>query len=264
MWASAAYRHNSGMTPRSVLALAAVLPIATIFLASCSGATPPAASPAPAAPAKDTAAACSAEVALNATIPPGIDPDGPAPSAAEMQAWAASVATPYATLRDNAPESLSSSIAVLGGLIDQAKQGNRIDVSDQATTTASNTVDGWVHDNCGFQTLDLTSTGGKLGPTPSTLKPGPVSLRFSSTGDPAAFVLLLARIRDGQTATAADVDSGKAEFDKVAEVVGAAQPNSSAPAYGTATVTPGHYLLVSPLGQPPSFTGSASLDLSVG
>jgi hypothetical protein len=260
---SAAYRHNSGMTPRSALALVAVLPIATVLLASCSGAAAPAANPAPAAPAKDTAAACSAEVALNATIPPGIDPDGPAPSAAEMQAWAESVATPYATLHDNAPESLSSSIAVLGGLIDQAEQGKRIDVSDQATTTASNAIDGWVHDNCGFQTLDLTSTGGKLGPTPGTLKPGPVSLRFSSTGEPAAFVLLLARVRDGQTATAADVDAGKAEFDKVAEVVGAAQPNSSAPAYGTATVTSGRYLLVSPLGQPPSFTGSASLDVTV-
>lgn len=258
------------MTPRRTPACVAALPVAAVLLASCSGApsapaTPaaPAANSAPSAPAKDTAAACSAEVALNTTIPPGADPDGPAPSAAEMQAWAASVATPFATLRDNAPDSLSSSIAVLGGLLDQAKQGKRIDVSGETTTTASNTIDGWVHDNCGFQTVDLTSTSGKLAPAPGALKPGPVSIRFASTGDPAAFVVLLARVKDGQTATAADVDGGKADFDKVADVIGAAQPTGSGPAYGTATLKSGRYLLVSPLGQPPNFTGTTSLDVTV-
>jgi hypothetical protein len=260
------YRHNSGMFSRRTRALVAALPIATVLLASCSAAPAPAANPAPAAPAaptKDTAAACSAEVALNETIPPGADPDSPAPSAAEMQAWATSVATPFATLRDNAPDALSSSTAVLGGLIDQAKQGKRIDVSDDAVTKASNAVDGWVHDSCGYQTMDLTSTGGKLGPAPAALKPGPVSIKFSSTGDPAAFVLLLARVKDGQTMTAADVDAGKADFDKAADVIGAAQPSGTEPGYGTATVKSGKYLLVSPLGQPPNFTGTTALDVTV-
>ena len=50
-------------------------------------------------------------------------------------------------------------IAVLGGVLDQAKQGQRIDVTDPKITTASNAVDAWVHDSCGFQALDLTSTG---------------------------------------------------------------------------------------------------------
>jgi hypothetical protein len=121
-----------------------------------------------------------------------------------------------------------------------------------------------VHDNCGFQTLDLTSTGGKLGPAPTALKPGPVSIKFSSTGDPSAFVLLLARVKDGQKAAAADVDAGRADFDTIAEVVGAAQPTGAGPAYGTATVTAGHYLLTSPLGTPPNFAGTASLDVTVG
>jgi hypothetical protein len=251
------------MFSRRTRALVAALPIATVLLASCSAAPAPAANPAPAppaAPAKDTAAACSAEVALNETIPPGADPDSPA----EMQAWATSVATPFATLRDNAPDALSSSTAVLGGLIDQAKQGKRIDVSDDAVTKASNAVDGWVHDSCGYQTMDLTSTGGKLGPAPAALKPGPVSIKFSSTGDPAAFVLLLARVKDGQTVTAADVDAGKADFGKAADVIGAAQPSGSEPGYGTATVKSGKYLLVSPLGQPPNFTGTTALDVTVG
>jgi hypothetical protein len=254
------------MPTRHIVAFAAALPAA--LLVACSAPPSPAAAPAaPAAPAaaaaKDTAAACTAEVALNATVPPGADPDSPAPSAAEMQTWAASVATPFATLRDNAPATLNDSVAVLGGVLDQARQGQRVDVSDPKTTAASNAVDAWVHDSCGFQTLELTSAAGKLGPAPAALKPGPVSIKFTSTGDPAAFVVLVARIKDGQQATAADVDAGRADFEQVAEVVGAAQPTGPEPAYATATVTAGRYLLTSPLGQPPNFGGTASLDLTV-
>ena len=180
-----------------------------------------------------------------------------------MQAWAASVAAPYATLRDNAPATLNDSVAALGGVLDQARRGQRIDVGDAKTTAATTAIDAWVHDSCGFQTLDLTSSGGKLGPAPVGLRPGPVSIKFDSTGDPSAFVVLLARVKDGQRATAADVDAGRADFDEVAEVVGAAQPTGPGPAYGTATVTAGHYLLTSPLGAPPDFAGTASLDVTV-
>src|SRR3954447_23308928 len=179
---------TSGMTLRHIAALAAALPAAVLVACSATPApqapaAPAAAPPAPAAqaaPAKDTAAACNAEVALNATIPPGADPDPPAPSAAQLQAWATGLATPCATLRENAPDSLHDSVAVLGGVLAGAKQGQRIDVSDPKVVAASNAVDGWVHDNCGFQTLDLTSTGGKLGPAPGLLRAGPVSIKFTT------------------------------------------------------------------------------------
>ena len=248
------------MIPRQLLLLAAAVPAA--LAVSCSAA-PAAPSAAPAAPARDAAAACTAVVALNATIPPGADPDAPAPAPAEMQAWAATMAAPYATLRDNAPATLNDSVAALGGVLDQARRGQRIDVGDAKTTAATTAIDAWVHDSCGFQTLDLTSSGGKLGPVPAGLRPGPVSIKFDSTGDPSAFVVLLARVKDGQKATAADVDAGRADFDEIAEVVGAAQPTGPGPAYGTATVTAGDYLLTSPLGAPPNFTGTASLDVTV-
>ncbi len=96
------------------------------------------------------------------------------------------------------------------------------------------------------------------------LRPGPVSIKFSSTGSPAAFVALPARVKDGLRATAADVDAGRADFDKVAEVVGAAQPTGAGPAYGTTAPTAGRYLLTSPLGEPPNSAGTSSLDLTVG
>lgn len=248
------------MVSRRLLALACAAPVA--LAASCSAAPSPAA--APAAPVKDTAAACAAVVSLNATIPPGADPDGPAPTAAELQVWAATMATPFATLHANAPDTLRDSVAVVGGLLDQARQGRRVESGNEQSNAATNAVDGWAHDSCGFQTLDLTSTGGKLGPAAGTLRPGPVSIKFSSTGSPAAFVVLLARVRDGVQATAADVDAGRADFDNVAEVVGAAQPTGAGPAYGTVSLTAGRYLLTSPLGDPPNSAGTSSLDLTVG
>jgi hypothetical protein len=258
MWRRVARSHTSGMTLRPIAALVAALPAAV--LVACSATPAPAA---PAAPTKDTGAACNAEVAINAAIPPGADPDSPAPSAAAMQSWAASVATPFATLQANAPDTLRDSVAVLGGVLAEAQRGQRIDVTDPKTAAASNAVDAWVHDNCGFQTLDLTSSGGKLGPVPAELEPGPVSIKFTASGEPRAFVVLLARVNDGQRATAADVDAGKADFEKVAQVVGAAQPTGAGPAYSTSTVTAGRYLLTTPLGAPPNFTGTASLDLTV-
>jgi hypothetical protein len=256
-----AARDASGMTFRRTLSLVAALPVATVLLASCAGSPAPAS--APVAPAKDTAAACSAVVSLNAVAPPGTDPDDPAPSAAELQAWAASVATPFATLRDNAPDQLRDSVAAVGGLLDQARAGQRIDATDEKASAATNDVEAWVHSSCGFQTLDIASNGGKLGPAAAALKPGPVSIKFSSSGEPSAFVMLLARVKDGQQADAADVDTGRADFEKVAEVVGAAQPTGPQPAYATANLQPGHYLLTSPLGQPPNIAGTSSLDLTV-
>jgi hypothetical protein len=126
------------MIPRQLLLLAAAIP--TALAVSCSAA--PAAAPS-AAPVEDATAACTAVVALNATIPPGADPDAPAPAAAEMQAWAASVAAPYATLRDSAPHTLNDSVAVLGGVLDQARQGRRIDVGDEKATAATTAIDAW-------------------------------------------------------------------------------------------------------------------------
>ena len=111
-------------------------------------------------------------------------------------------------------------------LAGMAERLNDLGVPVDRATTA---IDAWVHDSCGFQTLDLTSSGGKLGPAPEGLRPGPVSIKFSSTGDPSAFVVLLARVKDGQKATAADVDAGRADFEEVAEVVGAAQPTGPEP-----------------------------------
>ena len=256
------------MTPRRTL-LAAALPVAAAVLTGCAAtAPPPTAPPAPAAVAApatpDTAAACAAVLEINAAVPPGIDPDGPPASAAELRAWADGLAAPFAALRDNAPDSLDDSVAAVGGVLDGARRGQPVSADDPASNAAASAINAWVHDSCGYQTLDVVSESGALGPEPAALEPGPVMLSFRSTSDPGAPVLLHSRVRDGPQAHASDVDAGRVDFLAVADVVGTAHPGDDGPAYGTAVLEPGTYLLTSPLGLPPGSAGTTSLDLAVG
>lgn len=241
-----------------------IMSVATALLTACAGA-PAAPSAAPAAPTKDTAAACAAQVRFEGVIPPGIDPSGPPASGPEIQAWAATVGPDFAIVQNNTPDTLRESVAELESVLDTAKQGTPIDFFDPATTTASNTLDSWAYDSCGYQTLDVVNNGGAFGTLPATVQPGPVVLRFSNTGDSskAGFVLLLARVKDGQSVTVDDLNSGRAELEQVADVVAGAQPVGAAPAFVTSSVTSGRYILTSPLGAPPAFTGSIAAELTV-
>ena len=250
------------MTPRRTTGALLTAAVAAALLAGCSSAATPAATPAapaaPAAPAKDQAVACTAAVALDSSIPPGIDPDGPAPSAQQMQAWAATVAPHLATLQANAPDVLAAPLKTYADQLAQAQAGQRLDLSDAANVGATTTLDGWVFDTCGFQTLDVTSSAGTLSGLPTGLAPGPVAIRFRTTGDPSAFVLLTARVKDGQTVTPQQLDSGGVDMEQVTEIVSGAQVAGPDAAYSVATLQPGDYVVSAVLGTPPAFAGTTS------
>lgn len=182
-----------------------------------------------------------------------------------MQAWAASVEPDFAIVQQNAPDSLRASLAELSDGLDRAKQGMRLDVTDPAGGAASSAVGRWIHDTCGFQTLDVVNGGGTFGTIPQTLKPGPVAVEFTNVGDPstAAFVLLLGRVKDGQNPTLDDLNTGQADIEQVTDIVTAAQPAGDAPGYTSAILKPGRYILLSPLGMPPDVRGIISAELSV-
>lgn len=253
-----------GMTSRSRTLGVLTFSLTAALMVACSSA--PAQTPGPAAaPAKDQAAACTAQVSLDSTIPPGLDPDGPAPSADEMRAWAATVEPLLIVVRENAPDTLSSVLETYSAHVDLAKQGQRIDATSTASAVASNTMNQWVHDSCGFQTLDVVNDAGTVGPIAPTMKPGPVAIRFTNSGDPAkaGFVLLLARVKDGQTVTPADIDSGQADIEQVAEVAAGALPTGPGAAYSVAVLKPGSYLVSTVLGNPSQFSGTVTKAFTV-
>lgn len=258
--------------PRHRPTAAAVLIVAAALTAAC-GAPPPAPTPAVAASgsgttgtaAPGTAEACAAYADMSVEIPPGVEPGGPPPAPEAMRAWAGTVAPAFAVFRAGAPADLADHVAVLDRQLAGAQQGQGIDPFDPAGSVASNAIGAWAHADCGFPTVDVSFDGTGLSGAPESVPAGPVAVEFRST-DPArpGFVLLVGRIADGQRATAADVDGGRVQFDAVATVATAALPTGPEPAYSVAVLRPGPHLLTVPLGTPPEFTGSTSLDLAVG
>jgi hypothetical protein len=166
----------------------------------------------------------------------------------------------------NVPAELDPAVATLRAAIDATAQGTPIAVDDATTTEASAAIDRWAHENCGFAALDVTGTGGDMTGIPATLAAGPVALSFDNGGDPTSggFVLLLARVRDGATYSLDGIRDGSVDFAAAADVVAAVQPGPGSPiGYGTAELTAGKYLVVSPIGTPPAFTGTAAAEIEV-
>lgn len=255
-----------------VLSLAAV---AVAALAGCSAAPAPAA-PAAGAPSaapardttRDTAAACGSVVAMDAVVVtyPGANPDAPPPTPEALAEWSAAIAPPFGVVAANVPAELDPAVATLRAAIDGTAQGTPIAADDTAATEASAAIDRWAHDACGFTTLDVTGTGQDLTGVPATLPAGPLALSFDNGGDPATggFVLLLAKVKDDATYTLDGLRDGSVDFTSVADVVAAVHPGPGSPTgYGTAELTAGKYLVVSPIGVPPAFTGTAAAEFEV-
>jgi hypothetical protein len=211
----------------------------------------------PTAGGRDTVAACQAGIRMSSSIPPGAAPDDPDPAPQQMKDWAASVAADFEVFAANAPSELAPDVATQRAELQTAQRGERLDVQDPASNKASNAIDAFLFDECGLQRLDVVSADGRLDPIPATLQAAPVTVRFTNTGEQsrAAFVLLVARVKDGAVFSVQDETAGKVDFADVADVVCGVQPSDGQPGYGAFDLSAGRYLVVSVLGTPPEFNG---------
>ncbi|SNQ48761.1 conserved exported hypothetical protein [Frankia canadensis] len=235
---------------------------ALVLLPACSdSAASPAAAGTPSSTSTSTAnatqTACAAALASDWVNIPGIDPDGPPASAAELAAWATPLQPHITALRAGVPADLTSKVDTLATAVQGATEGKPVPTEDASLQAALTAVNAWAHDSCGYTTLDVTNSDGTgLAGVPATLPAGPVAMKFANTGtDPAkaGFILLLGKVRDGQTATAADVQSRKVNLEDIADIVAVAQPTGTDPAYGLTTLRPGRYIVSTPVGPPPEF-----------
>lgn len=262
------------MTRPALLCAGAALSLAA--LTACSpgadtadaSAPPPgttAASPAPSGVPADPAAACAALPEMQTTVYPGGDPEAPPPTAEALQSWASAVRPSFEAVAGNVPDDLADEIATLRTAVDGAGAGTPIDLADPSVQSASTALDGWAHGACGFTTLDVVNTGTELTGVPATLPAGPLSVSFrnDSPPDQAGFVALVAKLQDGATVTPEQVAGGEVEFESVVQSISAAQPGGDPVGYTTLTLTPGRYLVVTPLGGPPEFGALLATEFSV-
>ncbi len=246
---------------RSVLSAACVAASLTVF-AACSSSSRPhtATSPIPsgvstAAPARNAAAnrnpatACAAMLAYP-------DSDNSPASPATLIRWAATAAAPLQILAANVPAELDTDVNTVRTAIAETAKGKPLNTDDSSLIGALTGLDHAAHDNCAFTRLDITSVGSDFTGIPATLPPGPVGVSFANhaPANQSGFILLVARIHDGQPYTLAQIRNDTLDIAKIGDIVVAALPGANGMAYATAKLTPGHYVVSMPIGNPEKVT----------
>jgi hypothetical protein len=256
--------------------LAAVTAIAAaIAVTACSPGPAPRSSSGPAASGaahpsaatttRQTALACAGLVPFDQSVLtyPGGD-SGSTPSAGQLRSWAAATTPRLQVLAANVPVSLDPDVATVRAMLTTISNGRPVDPTP-AQYAALTSFDRWGHGACGFTRLDVTNTATGLTGLPPALPAGAVSVSFTNRA-PAAkagFILLAGRVRPGAHYTLAAIRANKVDLTTIADIVVAAQPDGDRPAYATVRLTPGDYIVTSPIGSPPNFSGIVASEFHV-
>ncbi len=254
--------------------LAAVCAAAAIAVTACSSSPSPhsstgpaasrAAHPSAAASTRQSALACAGLVPFDQSVLTYPGGDSGTPSPAQLRGWAATTAPRLEVLAANVPVSLDPDVAIVRAMLAAISNGRPVDPAS-AQEAALTSFDQWGHGACGFTRLDVTNTAAGLTGVPPALPAGTVSVSFTNRA-PAAkagFVLLVGRVRPGAHYTLAAIRANKVGLTTIADIVVAAQPDGDRPAYATVRLTAGDYLVTSPIGSPPNFSGIAANELHV-
>jgi hypothetical protein len=181
-----------------------------------------------------------------------------------LRSWAATAAPRLEVLAANVPASLDPDAVTLHAMLTTISKGRPVDPTP-AQYAALTSFDQWGHGACGFTRLDVTNTATGLTGVPPALPAGTVSVSFTNRA-PAAkagFILLVGRVRPGAHYRLAAIRANKVGLTRIADIVVAAQPDGARPAYATVWLTPGDYVITSPIGSPPNFSGILASEFHV-
>ena len=238
------------MPSRRSFRAALLAPVAAVALAGCGGAPAPAAPAAPAASPPSTTAACTNLRAVDQVPTPDSGP-GQEPAPADVTAFATKMAPLIDAARAGAPADLAPTLDKLATLISDARTSGKMpSFEDPAVIGAINDSEAWAHANCGFQNVDLTTTGQRFDGVPATLKAGTTSFAMTNKGAPDAFVVALVVRPKDQTMTAAALQAMPAEqlFGAVDAAPAAAAAGGGTTSGAIVELTPGRWFLINPVG----------------
>ena len=102
--------------------------------------------------------------------------------------------------------------------------------------------------------LDVTNTAAAVIGVPPALPAGTVSVSFTNRAPPRRPAILPSAGSSREHTTLAAIRANKVDLTRIANIVVAAQPDGSRPAYATVRLT-GDYVITSPIGSPPNFSG---------
>lgn len=178
------------------------------------------------------------------------------PTAADLRTWAARTKPTWQTMTANVPSSLRSDVTAVQAMLDRTAAGHAVD-ANQAQSAALASFDQWGHGACGFARLDVTNTGKRFSGVPASVPAGLVSVSMANQAPAgkSAFVLLIGQVKPDAHYTLAGIRDGRTDLERIAQIVVAADPTADGSAYATVRLTPGDYVVSSPLGTAQKFAG---------
>lgn len=210
-----------------------------------------------AATAPMTSSICATWVEVDAVSSalggPEVPPEAAAAVAAELLALLDGL--------DDSPAELEAQVATARESVAAAADGDPSLLEGEEMFGAITGIGQWVHDECGFEQVDILYTEYEFGGVPTELPSGPTSFQATSGGE-EAHVLLLGRINDGvegdaealvAEALSAGGDPEAALAEVATPVVAGAFAAPGETGRVTAELEAGSYVLYCPI--PKGFTG---------
>ena len=204
----------------------------------------------------ENATFCDSWVQVDQTAGELSDPDTPM----ETVTASASKISDLLAAADEPPADLATQLDTLTSAIDAAADGDRSQLDAPETAAPWNEVGLWVHDNCGFEPVEITLVEHEFEGMPTSLDAGVASLKATNEGVDA-HVMIISRIKDDVELSAQEIvdsameaDDPEAAFEKTTEEVvggGFAAPGDQAAL--TVDLTPGRYVMLCPI--PSGFSG---------
>ncbi len=223
-----------------------------------------ASSPSSTAPEADFATFCDTYLKLDvAAASVGEDP-------AAAKAFAIKIKPDLATLTTEAPDELADAVKTLSAAVDKVAGGDPAAFETDEFGMANTAAETWLHENCGYQAVDVKGVDYGFEGITSTLEAGKTSFVFTNGSNSEAHVMVIVRKKPGVTESTDELlalpeEEAMAKVDQVAAAF--APPGQTGGIL--ADLTPGSYVMLCPIpvdgkdGNPPHFTRGMVAEFTV-
>lgn len=197
--------------------------------------------------------ACQAWVAVDTAANQGPNGSEGPPSPAALKQFASQLKPLVDKFASSAPSAAKADATAIQSIIDSAASGgdtSKLDPSNPALGKPLNGVEKWVHDSCGFQTVDVMGVDYAFQDLPKSLKAGPTSVEFMNHAKDEQHEIAIVRIKPGSGVVAAnlvgdiqtDANAAEQKYGDKLEPVGQTEATPGQTTYVTLDLKPGEYV----------------------
>lgn len=163
-----------------------------------------------AVPSKVNTAACNAWLKTDSIVQKGPETSGPEsePNPQQLQAFAKSLQPSLSSFADSAPTAVAASVTSVTAIVTDASQGKNLadfDPTGPKLATPLSKIEAWVHDSCGFTSIDVMGEDFSFAGLDGPFKAGPTSIEFQNMSKVENHEATLLKLNPGAPITAKDL-----------------------------------------------------------